>query len=42
MLRWVVVRENIERGTKGGMSRENGELQKLAMVLKSMLKLVLY
>ncbi len=28
-----VVRENIERGTEGGMSRENMELWKLAMIL---------
>ncbi len=50
MLRLSIVRENVERGTEGGMSRENMELWKLAMilvlysvmVLKLVLKLVLY
>ncbi len=28
-----VARENVERGTEGGMPRENMELQKLAMIL---------
>ena len=44
-----VARENVERGTEGGMVRENVELQLViilvlysAMVLKSMSKLVLY
>ncbi len=49
MLRWGVVRENVKRGTEGGMSRENVGLRKLMilvlygmMVLKLMSKLVLY
>ncbi len=28
-----VARENVERGTEGGMPRENMELQKLTMIL---------
>ncbi len=50
MPRFSVVRENMARGTEGGMVKENRELWKLAMilvlygvmVLKSMSKLVLY
>ncbi len=33
MLRSREARENIERGTAGGMSRENVELQKMVMIL---------
>ncbi len=33
MLRSSEMRENIERGTEGGMARENMELQKLMMIL---------
>ncbi len=48
-LRLSVVRVNVKRGTEGGVSRENVELRKLAMVLvlcdamvaKSMSKLCL-
>ncbi len=49
MLRSSEMSDNVERGTEGGRSRDNVELQKLAMILvlysamllKSMLKPVL-
>ncbi len=33
MLRSSEVRDSVERGTEGGMARENMELQKLVMIL---------